>query len=72
MREGPLGHTWVIGGGYVDGLGKALIATSPTYGWRDEVAVRETISAENNEFIAIAERSVVVGWETAVATAWLT
>ncbi|OLT47433.1 hypothetical protein BJF87_04100 [Gordonia sp. CNJ-863] len=68
----PLGHTWVFGGGYVDGLGKALIATSPTFGWRDEVAVRETISAENNEFIAIAERSVVVGWETAVATAWLT
>ncbi|WAC58245.1 hypothetical protein [Gordonia sp. SL306] len=68
----PLGHTWVFGGGYVDGLGKALIATSPTFGWRDEVAVRETISAENNEFIAIAERSVVVGWETAVASATLT
>lgn len=68
----PLGHTWVFGGGYVEGLGKALIASSPTYGWRDQVAVRETIDAQNNQFIAIAERSVVIGYEQAIATAWLT
>ncbi|WP_273490610.1 MULTISPECIES: hypothetical protein [Gordonia] len=68
----PLGHTWVFGGGYVDGLGKALIATSPTFGWRDEVVVRETVDAPSNRFLAIAERSVVIGWESAIATAWLT
>lgn len=69
----PLGHTWVFGGGYVEGLGKALIATSPTYGWRDEVVVvRESANPTANEFVAIAERSVVIGWETAIATAWIT
>ncbi|GAC68869.1 hypothetical protein [Gordonia soli] len=68
----PMGHLWVFGGGYVDGLGKALVATSPLYGWRDVPAVRETIDATNNRFIAIAERSVVIGYEKAVAMAGLT
>ncbi|AWN04216.1 hypothetical protein FDJ57_gp15 [Gordonia phage Sour] len=68
----PLGHTWVFGGGYVDGLGKAMIATSPTYGWRDEAVVRDTVEARTNTFAAVAERSVVIGYEKAIATAWLT
>ena len=67
----PLGHLWVFGGGYVEGLGKALVATSPTYGWRETVAVRDTLAPTQNEFLAIAERSVIVGYERAVATAWL-
>lgn len=67
----PLGHLWVFSGGYVEGLGKALVATSPTYGWRDTVAVRDTFAPTENEYLAIAERSVVVGYERAVATAWL-
>lgn len=36
----PPGHKWVFGGGYVDGLDAVLVATSPTFGWRDQVAVR--------------------------------
>jgi hypothetical protein len=62
----PLGHLWVFGGGYVDGLTDTLVGTSPTFGWRDEVALRETVKAEWNQFIAIAERSVVVGFEALV------
>lgn len=68
----PMGHLWAFGGGYVDGLGKAMVATSPLFGWRDVPAVRESIETEHNRFTAIAERSVVIGYERAVATAWLT
>jgi hypothetical protein len=28
----PLGHVWVFGGGYVEGLGDTLVGTSPTFG----------------------------------------
>jgi len=65
----PLGHRWVFGGGYVEALGDTLVATSPTFGWRSAATVRETIEARYNEFIAIAERSVVVGYEAAVGAA---
>lgn len=70
----PLGHTWVFGGGYVEGLGKALVATSPTYGWRNAVELRDAIDDHHpNTYLAIAERSVVVvGYEKAVAIVWLT
>lgn len=59
----PLGHLWVFGGGYVDGLGDLIVATSPVYGWRDQVQVRETFQQETNTYAAIAERSVVIGYE---------
>lgn len=62
-----LGHTWVFGGGYVAGLGTQLVATSPTYGWRSEVTVRPTFEVKHNVYAAIAERAVVVGYETAIA-----
>lgn len=65
----PLGHTWVFGGGYVAGLGDTLVATSPIFGWRDEVQVYETFKVENNLFAAVAERSVVVGYEAAIGAA---
>lgn len=60
-----LGHPWAFGGGYVQGLGNTLVATSPVYGWRDDVVVRTAIGSNpyDNRFIAIAERSVVVGYE---------
>lgn len=60
-----LGHQFAFGGGYVDGLGTTLVATSPVYGWRDEVVVRTAMSSDpyDNRVIAIAERSVVVGYE---------
>ncbi|WP_019969758.1 hypothetical protein [Mycobacterium sp. 141] len=62
----PAGHRWVFGGGYVDGLGDTLVATSATFGWRNSVAVREAIDERHNRFIAIAERSLVIGYEAAV------
>lgn len=67
----PLGHLWAFGGGYVEGLGKAMIATSPVYGWRDQTVVRDAVKAEYNQYVAVAEHSVVIGYEHAVATAWL-
>lgn len=63
-----LGHQFAFGGGYVDGLGTTLVATSPVFGWRDEVVVRTAMSSNpyDNRFIAIAERSVVVAYEELV------
>lgn len=62
----PLGHTWVFGGGYVDALGTTLVATSPLFGWRGPVVPRDAPSMEVNEFVAVAERSLVVGYEALI------
>lgn len=62
----PLGHTWVFGGGYVTGLTDTLVATSPTFGWRGPVAVRDAMKLEWNRFKAVAERSLVIGYEQAI------
>jgi hypothetical protein len=60
-----LGHQFAFGGGYVDGLGLTLVATSAVYGWRDTVMVRTAMSSSpyDNRVIAIAERSVCVAYE---------
>ena len=63
----PLGHTWVFGGGYVDTLENTLVATSPLFGWRDEVDVREVMQLERNRYLVVAERSMVIGYEAVVA-----
>jgi hypothetical protein len=68
----PMGHRWVFGGGYVDGLDAALVATSPTFGWRDQVQVRDTMKLEHNLFVAIAERSLLVAYEAVVGAAEIT
>ncbi|PBD11481.1 hypothetical protein LIX17_06805 [Mycobacterium avium subsp. hominissuis] len=68
----PGGHTVVIGGGYVDGLGDILVATSQPFGWRDTPSLREAIDERHNIFAAIAERSFVVGVEAVVAAAAVT
>ncbi|MBA4025201.1 MAG: hypothetical protein C0482_22845 [Gordonia sp.] len=68
----PLGHTWVFGGGYVLGLVTSLVATSPTFRWRDTPEIRETIDAAHNRFLTIAERSVVIGHEHAIGVATIT
>lgn len=62
----PLGHQWVFGGGYVDGLEAQLVATSPTYGWRDPARVLDTEKLEYNQYVAVAERSLVIGYEAVV------
>lgn len=68
----PLGHTWVFGGGYVDALDTVLVATSPTFGWRGPIEVRDAMKLEWNRFAAIAERSLVIGYEAAVGAADIT
>lgn len=70
----PLGHTWVFGGGYVgeDGLADTLVATSPTFGFRGPVAVRSAVKTEWNRFAAVAERSLLVGYEALVGAVTIT
>lgn len=63
----PLGHRLVFGGGYVDGLDTVIVATSPTFGWRDQVAVRAAIDERANTFAAVAERTVLIGYEHLIA-----
>lgn len=63
----PMGHRWAFGGGYVDALDTLLVATGPVFGWRSEVAVKEAPKPSRNVFSVVAERSVVVGYERAVA-----
>jgi hypothetical protein len=64
----PGGHTLVLDGGYRAGLDDTLVATSsPLFGWRDAPQVRTTIDERHNTFIAIAERSVLVGYEACIA-----
>ncbi|WP_156744685.1 hypothetical protein [Mycobacterium sp. 852014-52450_SCH5900713] len=68
-----LGHSLAFGGGYVDGLGTTLVATSaPVYGWRDEPALRTTAHYQTNEFIAIAERSVALAYEEVIGAVTVT
>ena len=68
----PLGNIWVFGGGYVEGLDDMIVATSQPYGWRDQVTTRTAIDERNNVFAAVAERSVVVGYEAAIAAVTIT
>ena len=63
----PLGHIWVIGGGYVEGLDDMIVATSKPYGWRDAPTTRTAIDERNNIYTGIAERSVTIGYEAAIA-----
>lgn len=67
-----LGHRWVFGGGYVDTLDDVLVATSPLFGWRDAVQVRPAVQHQENLYAAIAERSVVVGYERLIAAVQIT
>lgn len=68
----PLGHLWVFGGGYVDNLGATLVATSPVFGWRNEVAVREALKPEEGRFGVLAERSVAIGVEAVITAVTIT
>lgn len=63
----PMGHTWVFGGGYVDGLDDEIVVTSQPFGWRDSVTVRTALDPSGNLFVAVAERTVVVGYEAVIA-----
>ncbi|AYP70002.1 hypothetical protein I5G62_gp16 [Mycobacterium phage CRB2] len=68
----PLGNIWVVGGGYVEGLDDMIVATSQPVGWRDAPTTRTAIDEKHNIFAAVAERSVNIGYEAAVAAVTIT
>lgn len=68
----PGGHRWVFSGGYATPLGDKLIATPQTYGWRGEIETRDAIDYQRDQFVAITERSSVVGYEAVLAAAVIT
>ena len=70
VRSGrtPLGNFWVFGGGYVDYLGDTIVATTQPTGWRGPAVTRDTIKHEYNQYIAIAERSLLIGYEAVIAS----
>ncbi|AAQ12090.1 major capsid pentamer protein [Mycobacterium phage Mutante] len=72
VKRSPMGHTWVIGGGYVDALGDTIVATSQPYGWRNEPVTRGALDAFENNYAAIAERTVLIGYEALIAAATIT
>ena len=67
-----LGNRWVFGGGYVDGLNDVLVATSQVFGWRDAIQVRPVLTAQQNNYAVVAERSIVVGYEKLIAAVQIT
>lgn len=67
--ETKVGHLqYVAGGGYVQGLTNRLVLTSPVLGWRSDLESNEALKLQYNQFIAVAERSVLLGYEKIVAT----
>lgn len=65
----PHGHRWVFGGGYVGGLGTKVVVTTKPYGWRGPVEHNDVIKHDTNQYIAVAERSLVIGYEAVLAAA---
>ncbi|WP_236728513.1 hypothetical protein [Mycolicibacterium obuense] len=64
----PGGHALVFDGGYRAGLGDTLVGTSaPLFGWRDVPQVRTALDERHNLYVAVAERSVNIGYEALVA-----
>lgn len=64
------GNAVVVDGGYRETLGAdLLVATSAPLGWRTQVDVTTSEKPEHNIFVALAERSVVVGVEAVLGAA---
>lgn len=66
MFTTPSGARWVFGGGYIDSLDDTLIVTTPTYGWRGPLEIRDAVDASGGTFATVAERSVVVAYEASL------
>lgn len=70
--QSPLAHRYAFGGGYADVLGNTIVATGPVYVWRDAVESHvvttgsSPVPEHNNSVYAMAERTVVVGYECAI------
>lgn len=58
----PGGHRWAFGGGYGQ-LGADLVGTGPVTVVRSPVVQVEATDMRLNDFHAVAERIVAVGWE---------
>lgn len=58
----PGGHRWAFGGGY-EALGNTLVGTGAVTVVRSPIAQAEAVDTRLNDFHAIAERVVAVGWE---------
>ena len=58
----PGGHRWAFGGGY-EALGTTLVGTGAVTVVRAPITQAEAIDTRLNDFHAIAERVVAVGWE---------
>ena len=43
------------------------MATSQVFGWRGAVQTNEAIRHDHNQFVAVAERSVLLGYEKLIA-----
>lgn len=65
----PLGHVYVFGGGYADGIGSTFVATSQPIVWRDEAVVNDALDPYENLRVAVAERHIVSGYECVYAAA---
>lgn len=63
----PGGHRLILDGGYVDGLDSTIVATSQPFGWRDQVQLRTAIDERHNLYVAVVERTVLIGYEAVVA-----
>ena len=58
----PGGHRWAFGGGY-EALGTTLVGTGAVTVVRAPITQAEAVDTRLNDFHAIAERVVAVGWE---------
>jgi hypothetical protein len=71
----PMGNILIFGGGYSSVLDDAstgastIIATSQPYGWRNRTTLLTTVYQEQNQFIAVAECSMCIGYEDLVGSA---
>lgn len=62
-----LGNALAFGGGYDAVLGSTLVATGPTTVWRSETFVQDTVDVDAHVRAALAERTVVAGYESLIA-----
>lgn len=58
----PGGHRWAFGGGY-EALGTTLVGTGAVTVVRSPITQAEAVDTRLNDFHAVAERVVAVGWE---------
>ena len=58
----PGGHRWAFGGGY-EALGTTLVGTGAVTVVRSPITQAEAVDTRLNDFHAVAERVVAIGWE---------